>query len=486
MKSKLIAIAITTAAAAPAFALTPVDAANAYAAGNYIQSNSNTAGVNMRYSAFRRLCTNDVIAMTASSKGALKNGMLPGDIGWGNYMGYACTLRGVGDAVWGELGVSAPAMAGKVVLYLESVSGGSAYSMLGMDSNAVYQKPFLGTVTNGVLNLATCVNTGYVTGPTSPSATDGGVPIYSGCGATQKRQGQGGFSDLEKQVFPVLNTLVLDFNLTDIDVTPVAAGQSFGIAVSRPLFDAMVAVQNPADGIPSISTREYASLVHLNPFSPTKADWSFLVGDAGGAKTVKLCRRQDTSGTQIASDIYFLSNPCAGYLDNPGASNPATLGLPAINPPIVPIDATGDASETFHIVEAASMAGVKDCLNGYNVNSQGTRIAGTNADWAIGVLSMENNPSVSDTWKYIKLDGVTPYDGGLNNAQTLAGRYNFAYQMVLHTHPTRTPPKAAELLEVMVAVIGSPVVLPEIKSPGVFRTIESLGIRNNACSDFLF
>lgn len=487
MKLKLIAAAVALAAAAPAFALTPSDTAvsNAFKLGNYAQTNGASAAVQIVYSSFRRLCQNDVIAMTSAASGKLFNGMRPGDTGWGNFMGYACTLRPASDSVWSDLGIDAPATAGQVTLFLNTVDGGSITSVIGMDTAAANQKAFIGKKNaDGSLNLSACVDSGFVTGPTTVGGGDGGVKIYSSC-ATEKRQGQGGFSDVEKQMFTFLGTLGLGYD-ADVVVTPVAAGQSFGIAVSSGLYAAMVAAQSPADGVPSISTREYASLVNQNGFSVTKASWEFLVGAAGADKRVRLCRRQDTSGTQASSNAYFLGNPCAGLADNLGALNPATLGLPVVNTPIVPIDATGDATETFLIVEASGTSGVKDCLNGNNVNSAGTKVNGTNTDWAIGVMSLENNPTATDTFKFIKLDGVTTFDGDLNTYNAIAGNYNFAFQMVLHTHPERTPAKAADLLNAMVATIGNSTVLTDVRAPGVFRTSESRGTRNNSCTNFVF
>jgi hypothetical protein len=201
--------------------------------------------------------------------------------------------------------------------------------------------------------------------------------------------------------------------------TPIKTGlQGFGVAVSLPLYNALVAA-NTAAGIPLVGTQaqpsirkaDYASLVNIAGSIKTAAD---LLNDPADAHTLEVARRVDVSGTQASSNLYFLAAKTAG------AQLPAT----AADYPIADIAANGIAFS-----ENSSTGNVTTKLN-------------STTAYVIGVISAENKPSATDTWKLVAIDGVSPnqaYDLATgtvdidpNQRQNLAtGSYDFAYESYL-------------------------------------------------------
>ena len=96
------------------------------------------------------------------------------------------------------------------------------------------------------------------------------------------------------------------------EVTEVKSlfGQGFGIAVSDSLYTALQAAQGLTVGAtdavnqPKITRSQYTSIVSQSGFYN---DAKFLTGVAGKLFN---CRRPNSSATQVASDIFFLDNPC--------------------------------------------------------------------------------------------------------------------------------------------------------------------------------
>jgi hypothetical protein len=213
--------------------------------------------------------------------------------------------------------------------------------------------------------------------------------------------------------------------------------QGFGVAVNPAAYAALQA-QNIAEGSldascagssaitcqPSIRKADYASLVSAEG---AIKDVTALFNDTTLSGEVTICRRTDLSGTQASSNMFFLNNVC-GNLGYTGAFNP--------------LGAADSAPGTIVWNEATSTGNAKTCLN----NASGYRL---------GVLSLENVPSGSDTYKFVKIDGVSP-NYTFNGAATVAdpkqrqqfanGSYPYAYEMYAMTQPGSSAATFAGLL----------------------------------------
>ncbi|MBC7786747.1 MAG: hypothetical protein H7Z18_04670, partial [Methylophilaceae bacterium] len=222
-----------------------------------------------------------------------------------------------------------------------------------------------------------------------------------------------GFSDVSQKVFAAKNQLVAQIagNTYTADIS-VGAGQGFGIVVSPALYTLLQADQGTS-GIPSISKAQYASLM-----TQTAGTWGTLLpnGTAHAASTtVTLARRSLTSGTQAASEVFFLSNPCAGGSAPIGGSSAAVLGT----------SAGQNFGEIIVKQEGSSDAVLAEM---------------TATPYAIGVVSLENIQPAS-SWKFVAIDGVHP--GAANapdwqRANVVNGKYGFAFETFLQksTKPT--------------------------------------------------
>lgn len=474
IKLKYMAVAIAAAAAGQAFAATPSPVnLGTIPADNFIYYTGASAPTNIVYNALDLLC--DAGTMTVHTSADITAAAKPGDSAMGGSMAYTCKIKAAAGTT----------VDGQDIAFVFQNSGGSINSVYGMN-NATKKK---------LINFTGCVSSGFDT-------SDGkAYTILEKCGETA-RVSHGGFSDVEKQLWidAFLAVPVTDFSVNDVAVTAVPAGQPFGIAVSRPLYKAMQDAQgitgtgspacdenNQEDRCqPSITKRQYASIVNNNPFSATKTDWSFLVGAAGTGKQVNVCRRPPTSGTQASSNAFFMNNPCGGFADQQGKLNAARF--------------TDSVSGSFVVHEMSGTGDVKECLSGVDLGTDGIIGKGENFDlglspngsttatsFSVGVVSAENKPkttSATETWRYVKLDGVAALDTGLNTASTKAGKYDFAYELALHTHPAVTSANAESVFQAVATAMGD-TSLPTIT--GLYRIADSIGTRSgNSCAPFSF
>jgi hypothetical protein len=207
--------------------------------------------------------------------------------------------------------------------------------------------------------------------------------------------------------------------------------QGFGIVVNPAAYAALQA-QNIADGSlpascasssaitcqPSIRKADYASLISAEG---SIKDSAGLFNGAAAAGEVTICRRVDTSGTQATSNLFFLNNVCG------------TSGFGGF---FSPLGAADSAAGQIVWNEASSTTNVKACVN----NASGYRL---------GVVSLENVPAGSDTYKFVKIDGVSPNfanDGSLavpavvadtkQRQQFANGSYPYALEMYSMVQPS--------------------------------------------------
>lgn len=236
-------------------------------------------------------------------------------------------------------------------------------------------------------------------------------------------------------------------------LTQVTTGlEGFGIIVNPTLYVALQTAQGLVPGDlgganqPSISRQDYASLISTagadagngsyGPLNGLTADFVQDPNNPTDATQIVIERRTNYSGTQSASDMFFLNYICGtaagSYLlpfDNGtqfGSSTP-TLAI-------------GGTSTYF--AEQGGTGGVKNAL------TLGNAKAIPAGAYGIGVVSLENTPTVTDptSWQYVKLNGVspnwkyTPGTGGTTNnanytydtqqkASIISGQYQFAVEM---------------------------------------------------------
>jgi len=203
--------------------------------------------------------------------------------------------------------------------------------------------------------------------------------------------------------------------LSPTALTTVAVGlQGFGIVANPAMYTALQE-QNVADGLltaacvgdasaacqPSIRSADYASIASV---SGGIKDAASLVPAATATGALTLCRRVDTSGTQASSNLFFLNNVCGskGYL---GALTPATN------------------ADYAWVIENSETADVKACVNNA-------------ADLRLGVVSLENVPGASDSYKFVKIDGISPNftAAGAADAKQKANVRNGAYKFAVESY----------------------------------------------------
>jgi hypothetical protein len=203
--------------------------------------------------------------------------------------------------------------------------------------------------------------------------------------------------------------------------------QGFGVAVNAKFHDALQA-QNKADGLlpstcavgdltaacqPTIRKADYAALVTAG--GSIKSAAGFIPGDT---TLLELARRDDLSGTQATSNIFFADNHCGDAVDSKGKAIKGVLGGSL---PILSIANNTAPATELAISESATGGGVT------------TALAKTDR-YAIGIIGLNSaEPTRSATsWKYIRVDGVSPNflsSGALDAKQRTAfanGNYDFA------------------------------------------------------------
>jgi len=163
--------------------------------------------------------------------------------------------------------------------------------------------------------------------------------------------------------------------------------------------------------VPNLSRAEYASIV---TGKLTTADQ--LLGTTGDTKTINLARRTASSGTQAASNIYFANQQ--GY-----------------NAKLI-----ADGADSYADVKGAGTYGTMVVTEGTATGDVITAVSGNTANYALGVVSIENvysNTVASSKLKgalFVKLEGVSPIHttAGAIDAKARAGMLNgypFAFQM---------------------------------------------------------
>ena len=223
-----------------------------------------------------------------------------------------------------------------------------------------------------------------------------------------------GISDLEPALFTgTLRAGGVDFkNITNMVVRPLS-GLSFGVVVTTDLRDALQAAQGLTVGsddeanMPSLTSIELRSL-----FTGAIRKWTdvgvnnggtfqdlFAVATAAGGifvptdDTVHICRRRAGSGTHAQIASLILGTNCA---DNTRVMAQATL-LPFLEPQV---SATQGSSDMGRCMDNIGTGG-STAYTGDNTYS-GKRV------WGIGYQSTEKNATLSEAYRFVKIDGYAP------------------------------------------------------------------------------
>ena len=314
-------------------------------------------------------------------------------------------------------------------------------------------------------------------GPATNQTTPGGTLKNAYCGTTAT----GVTSTATKVACNSYRTMAMDLALSDVraeelySLYPAATKptsvltqvplflQSFGVAVSQPLYVALQKKNGlPTDCNttnidtaacqPSIKRADYASLVAKSGNIATIAS---LTGDSTLTGTLKLARRDDLSGTQAVSNMFFVNGQCGGNgekavstsIDAAVSKAGGLLGGLAIRE-----DVTDDAVGTLDVQSNVTSGNVKTAIS-------------STTDYAIGVLGTgsggkqgPNTDASTNYGRFVKIDGLSPnYDGtnymtaAATRAQIANGNYPFAYVMYGMYHSdtinasTNTVKKAAVL-----------------------------------------
>jgi hypothetical protein len=440
MNMKTIALALCAigagTAATSAFAVDRTRTLAAMSAGRVVYATGATAPTKIVYAAVRRLC--DVNTSSGNTIDIYKAGTVvgdPGDTSYGNSFSYSCRLK----STLTDPNGSAIAWAGQDAVISFAVSGGSFSSVLAMSTDTNRQNSFVRT------DLLGCATTA------STTLTSFGDKTYTGCSANARVRSQGGFSDVEAALFADLLAGVPGVGAADVEVSQTFAAQTFALAATEGLYRALQAAQglpagcqddNLLTGVvvgandrspacqPSISRQTYASIVNNDPFSVTRNDWSFVI--PGSANPVVVCRRPASSGTQASSNAFFLNTPCG--------RGPLTFGER------VPAGAADSALPGYNVIENSGSSDVRNCVN-------------STTNFGIGVLSGENAPVANtDRYAFVKIDGVAVNEDAKNRQSAIDGRYEFAYELVLHTNRNAsvTPSVPGQLLKTLASNLGDP------------------------------
>ncbi len=493
MKLKQIAIAVAAMAAAPAFALTPSEVGGAtqlWISGASAPTNSVFQGA---MSLCEGMSYKDAGGVTRTNPGTLNvhlylesTGAEPGKSS-GDRVAYACKVN--------TFDVRAGSLENTNVVIYHTVEGGSfnAYSpalkKFG-DTNANLPttlqrisevadlggvgKCAAGAATNMILTVSgiknndadnnnvpdgpgiarwnSCSNaaTGKTTVTLATSSTAASVDV---AGDTAPTISVGGFSDTEY----LINKLNLDVatDVTSIGTTAnTNIGQAFGVAVSYPLYaqlqknDGIITtIGTPLDPVTGLPVVEPCDNVYTaGPCQPSMPAWQYTaaanVASAGSVNAslfgglatgkVNLVRRAITSGTQSASNLRFLSTPCAKGVPG-GAQDPTRAS---------------NSTATLVVTEQSGTGGVKSTLN----------TATGAGEFGMGVVSMENVPaptSSADRWAFVKLDGVSPNSDSFQRANAIKGDYTMWYELEVFTD-NNAPTAGVDLLSSINASLGNP------------------------------
>ena len=259
----------------------------------------------------------------------------------------------------------------------------------------------------------------------------------------------GGLMDVEPSAFPA--SVLSGFT---VPKTPTAGiQQAFGVAVSIPLYNAMFASQQAtgntssalpipstcavtdtakAECVPTIGKGQMAAILSANDANAAYANGAnFLASTLAAGTELRYVRRPNTSGTQSAAQNYFLGLPCAAVA-TPVVAEP--VGNDEVDTALVPgfstnVDLVDNLVNSIRVLLAPGTGNVRQELS-KSIIQDGT------PNYAIGVMSGENNQATGNSFRWIRVQGsamsenAAPNNGQLNRAAVTNGSYDFYFESV--------------------------------------------------------
>jgi hypothetical protein len=269
----------------------------------------------------------------------------------------------------------------------------------------------------------------------------------------------GGLMDVQPVGFP--STVLAGFNAPTV-VTNVGIQQAFGVAVSTPLYTEIFNSQKSAGAatwdkpipssclvtdtgnpscVPSISKAQMAAVMSATDTNAAYSNGAnFLASTLPTGTELRYIRRPDTSGTQASAQNYFLGNPCSAINLDVVAESTANEEVDAVAPP-AGFTATVDLKDVvigaIRVLVAPGTGNVRQELS-KSVIQDGS------ANYAIGVMSGENNQTTGNAFRWLRVQGApmsenaTPNSGQNNRNTVINGLYDFYFESVYVTPTTGT------------------------------------------------
>ncbi len=300
------------------------------------------------------------------------------------------------------------------------------------------------------VTVAGCVRNTAQPGAPYP-ATDIHVPSYLCSGTDATAVPDGGISDVEPAMLqqPINRPTGVAALAIPPTVNFGALVQGiFGVAVNKKLYrrlqeaQGLAQVDPPADqdtwtgvdiaNIPSLTTGFVRAALAGSVTGNAAANrgWNLVVPAAPlvAGKTINVCRRVEGSGTQAASNIFFVLSPCqSGYN---AALNATGYAQPAANPFVAGVNGTlGVRVTATAYSEVTSSGNVETCLGGTVESAVNPLDATDDEAYGLAVLQRENNPREGGSdkgYRFVKLDRVEP-----TRSQAKAGDYPFVFEATL-------------------------------------------------------
>lgn len=357
-----------------------------------------------------------------------------------------------GSVGWLGDGKSTIFGAGKKVLVIYQSKNGSAAGLNQLISTTTTEAEAT------VLSLPAS-GCGATSTPSSPNVADAQVTCSGGSAAHEADMA---LADVHANEFAP-GLLVTGATLKNASASSTGL-EGFGVVVNGVLYDALLA-QNIHDGLlPSSCASATASTLTVGTGngacqpSLRKAEYASLVTDGGQfnsyqalvpnqtGRNITVCRRDDLSGSQAASNIFFLNNVCGlqGFQGSLSVTTSASTGLGT------------DGTYNYTVVDAAnnSTPYSENCV--WSGSATGTTAT---SDYALGVVGLAEKDSVDAAtpqssypnakYYFVKIDGVSPnytaagaYDA-THRANLISGAYQFAVEMGAYVKSTTTASSVA-------------------------------------------
>lgn len=309
-----------------------------------------------------------------------------------------------------------------VSLVLGPVKSGKLVSGNPVESNVIYVGP-----TKNIANTCSLTTESGSKLNVSVGGTTAAGYVYSNtvtCTNTADIPADLAISDVRAQeIYKFYSNVPKTVKFDNYSQVPLGL-QGFGLVVNWTMYKALQDAQATAGSLASTcSTDANRALASCQP-SVRSVDYASLVKN-GGTKSaaifglspltkLTLVRRDDLSGTQSASNIYFLRNSC---------DIGTTLGGG-----VAVLDQETDTA-TFAMTKKPTSGSVRDAL-GDTSSSSNAPVSG----YAIGALSLSNRSITADSYNFVKIDGMAPTVNPLGDgmpyykARTAIanGDYNFA------------------------------------------------------------